>query len=89
MGRAFTVLARMKGLRGSWADVFAYGADRRMEVALIGWFEGVLDTVAQSDLPEDDALAVLAAPMDIRGYGPVKEEAAGKVRAEVAALLAP
>tara|TARA_R110002110_G_scaffold106423_6_gene266805 strand:- start:3806 stop:7204 length:3399 start_codon:yes stop_codon:yes gene_type:complete len=89
MGRAFTLLARMKGLRGSWADVFAYGADRRMEVALIGWFEGVLDTVAQSDLPEDDALAVLAAPMDIRGYGPVKEEAAGKVRAEVAALLAP
>ena len=39
-------------------------------------------------LPHDEALAVLSAPMEIRGYGPVKEAAAEKVQAEVAAHLA-
>ena len=29
---------------------------------------------------------ILAAPMDIRGYGPVREEAARTVKAEVEAL---
>ncbi|MFD2739112.1 indolepyruvate ferredoxin oxidoreductase family protein [Sulfitobacter aestuarii] len=88
MGRAFGLLARMKGLRGSWADPFSYGADRRLEVALIGWFEQVMDRVAQGDLERDTALRLLSAPMEIRGYGPVKEEAAERVQAEVATLLA-
>jgi indolepyruvate ferredoxin oxidoreductase len=87
MGRAFGVLARMKGLRGTWADVFAYGADRRLEVALIGWFEEVMQAVAAGGLTEEQARTVLAAPMEIRGYGPVKEKAAEKVQAEVAAVL--
>lgn len=88
MGSAFRLLARMKGLRGSWADVFSYGADRRMEVALIGWYEDLMDQVARSNLTQVDKLALLAAPMDIRGYGPVKEKAADKVRAEVETRLA-
>jgi indolepyruvate ferredoxin oxidoreductase len=88
MGGAFGVLARMKGLRGTWADVFSYGADRRLEVALIGWFEDVLARVAEGDLDAETREKVLALPMEIRGYGPVKEKAAEKVQAEVAALLA-
>ena len=32
---------------------------------------------------------ILAAPMDIRGYGPVKAEAIAKVRATVEALARP
>ncbi|MFG6568917.1 indolepyruvate ferredoxin oxidoreductase family protein [Sulfitobacter sp. 1A13679] len=85
MGRAFDLLAAMKPLRGTWADPFSYGADRKLEVALIGWYEEVM---AQAPaLPHDAALAVLSAPMEIRGYGPVKEAAAEKVQAEVAARL--
>ena len=87
MGRAFGMLARMKRLRGTWADVFAFGADRKMEVALIGWFEDVLNVVATSQLADAEKLAVLSAPMEIRGYGPVKEKAVQKVRAEVGKRL--
>jgi indolepyruvate ferredoxin oxidoreductase len=88
MATAFRVLSRMKGLRGTWADVFAYSAERKMEVGLIDWFEDVLDRIGEGNLSQADALAVLRAPMDIRGYGPVKEKAIEKVEQDVAALLA-
>lgn len=87
MGRAFGALARMKRLRGTWADVFGYTAERRMEVGLIGWFEDVLALVSEADLSEAEKVKVLAAPMDIRGYGPVKEAAATKVKGEVEGRL--
>ncbi|MEX3314790.1 indolepyruvate ferredoxin oxidoreductase family protein [Sulfitobacter sp. PS-8MA] len=86
ISRAFDLLAAMKPLRGTWADPFSYGADRKLEMALIDWYEDVLQ--AAPALPHDAALAVLSAPMEIRGYGPVKEAAAEKVQAEVAARLA-
>ncbi|UWR31120.1 indolepyruvate ferredoxin oxidoreductase family protein [Sulfitobacter sp. W002] len=85
MGRAFDLLAAMKPLRGTWADPFSYGADRKLEVGLIDWYEAVMAKAPA--LPPDEALAVLSAPMEIRGYGPVKEAAAEKVQAEVAARL--
>jgi len=84
MGSAFKVLAKMKGLRGTWADPFSYGADRKLEVGLIGWFEGVLNQVATKEMDDDKKRAILTAPMEIRGYGPVKEAAAKKVKFEVA-----
>jgi indolepyruvate ferredoxin oxidoreductase len=88
MGKVFGILAQMKGLRGTWADVFAYSADRKMEVALIEWFENAMEAIATSPLSEARKLAVLTAPMEIRGYGPVKEKAAEQVKADVAKLLA-
>jgi indolepyruvate ferredoxin oxidoreductase len=87
MGNAFALLARMKGLRCTWADVFRYGADRKLEIALIGWFEEVMEQVKTAALDEEAALAVLTAPMEIRGYGPVKEKAAAQAKEKVAALL--
>lgn len=87
MGKTFGLLARMKGLRGTWADVFRYGADRKLEVALIGWFEEVMAQVGNAALNEEAALAVLTAPMEIRGYGPVKEKAAAQAKEKVATLL--
>ncbi len=88
MGAAFKVLAKMKPLRGTWADIFGYGEDRKLEVALIAWFEGVLDQVAQTDMDDVTKSKLLVAPMEIRGYGPVKEAAAHRIQGEVAALLA-
>ena len=89
IGHVFGLLARMKPLRGTWADPFAYGADRKLEVALIGWYEDVLDKVRSDITPDNRAamLAILSAPMDVRGYGPVKEKAARKVQETVRQTL--
>lgn len=90
MDTAFALLARLKPLRGTWADPFAYGADRKLETSLIGWYEDLLRRVPARVTPDtlDSMRAVLEAPMDIRGYGPVKEKAAEEVRARVDTLLA-
>ncbi|MDR9483759.1 MAG: indolepyruvate ferredoxin oxidoreductase family protein [Sediminimonas sp.] len=81
MRPALSVLARMKGLRGSVVDPFAYSADRKLDKQLLVWFEGVLAHVEQTfDANDPDpAMALLEAPMEIRGYGPVRHEAAEKV----------
>lgn len=86
----FGVLARLKRLRGSAFDPFGYMAERRMERALIGWYEGVVEACLARLTPENgDAIAeICAGPMQIRGYGPVKEEAAARVRAQMEERLA-
>ncbi|MCO5155311.1 MAG: indolepyruvate ferredoxin oxidoreductase family protein [Aquamicrobium sp.] len=83
------LLARMKRLRGTPFDPFGRTAERRMERALIGWYEAAVErALARLDAETHGGLCrVLARPLDIRGYGPVKEEAARRVRAEVEAEL--
>jgi indolepyruvate ferredoxin oxidoreductase len=84
------LLARLKGLRGTPFDVFGYSAERRTERDLIVWYEGQIDALLgwldTRRLP--DIVAIAAAPMEIRGYGPVKDAAISKVKAEVARLSA-
>jgi indolepyruvate ferredoxin oxidoreductase len=87
---AFRMLARLKILRGTPLDPFGYAPERRMERKLIGWYESLLTEL----LPLLHAgtvgpLAEIAAlPMEIRGYGPVKEAAVEKVQAKVSDLRA-
>jgi indolepyruvate ferredoxin oxidoreductase len=73
----FGLLARLKGLRGTWADPFGYSQDRKTERALIALFEADLSLVeslgAGAQGPE--VAELLALPQAIRGYGPVKEAA--------------
>jgi indolepyruvate ferredoxin oxidoreductase len=78
-------LARLKGLRGTPLDVFGYTEERRTERALIGWYEEQIEKILASLAPEriGELMAIAKAPMDIRGYGPVKDAAIHKVRAEV------
>jgi indolepyruvate ferredoxin oxidoreductase len=79
------MLARLKGLRGTPFDPFGYTAERRTERELISWYEGLIERMlGQLDavhLP--DLVAIAKAPMDIRGYGPVKDTAIAKVKPEV------
>jgi len=77
------LLARFKGLRGTAFDPFGYTAERKMERALIGWYEGLVEELlARLTTRGPDALATIAAlPMDIRGYGPVKDAAVERVKA--------
>jgi indolepyruvate ferredoxin oxidoreductase len=84
----FAVLARARGLRGTWADPFRHHPDRRAEAADLAWYLGLLDRAAReagADLPR--WRAVLAQGDEIRGYGPVRRAAAVRARAEVARLL--
>ncbi|MCV0397444.1 MAG: indolepyruvate ferredoxin oxidoreductase family protein [Rhizobiaceae bacterium] len=85
----FKALARMKRLRGTGFDPFGLTAERRMERDLIVWFEDLIDRAARelSGPDLDRWTRILSAPQQIRGYGPVKEEAARRVRAEVTELL--
>jgi indolepyruvate ferredoxin oxidoreductase len=84
------MLARLKGLRATPFDPFGYTRERRAERELIAWYEGLigrmLGKLGTARLP--DLVAIARAPMEIRGYGPVKDAAIAKVKAEVERLLA-
>ena len=57
---------------------------------LIGWYEGLI-TLMLDELPRrgpSPLLPIAVAPMDIRGYGPVKDKAVTEVRARVDAMVA-
>jgi indolepyruvate ferredoxin oxidoreductase len=90
MMRAFGVLAKFKGLRGTAFDVFGYTAERRVERALIGEYRATVAALLPK-LTEDNlaqAVAVASIPEDIRGYGHVKERHLKAAKAKEAALLA-
>lgn len=84
-----SILARLKGLRGTALDPFGYTAERRAERALVAWYDGLVEVMlGRLDTMSLPALVALAKmPMDIRGYGPVKDAAIRKVKAEVEDLL--
>ncbi|MGX7708904.1 indolepyruvate ferredoxin oxidoreductase family protein [Methylobacterium sp. Gmos1] len=90
MMKAFGILARMKGLRGTALDPFGYTRERREERRLGRDFEALMAEIARDLTPVNHAAAVGLAglPQRIRGYGPVKAKNLAAVQAEEAALLA-
>ncbi|SCY60177.1 indolepyruvate ferredoxin oxidoreductase family protein [Paracoccus tibetensis] len=90
MLRAFRVLAKLKGLRGTPLDPFGYTAERRMERQMIRDFEAdmaeILPNVTDATMPVAIELAEL--PLSVRGYGPVKHKAAEQAALRRAELLA-
>ena len=86
---AFGLLRRLRFLRGTPFDPFGYGSDRRMERRLIVEYERDIDRViAGFDAGTREAAVELAAlPLEIRGFGPVKEAAAARAAARREALL--
>ena len=88
----FRLLARLKVLRGTWADPFGHTADRKLERQLITLYENDLALAVRTLTAENLPLIreLLTLPWEIRGYGPVKEAAFEKQmarRAEVRARL--
>ena len=79
------LLAGMRGLRGTPLDVFRFSHDRRTERALIAEFENLVDETLASlnDVNKGQVRDAVAAYMDIRGYGPVKDEAVDDVRERI------
>ena len=86
---AFRLLARFKWLRGTRLDPFGWQADRKLERDLITWFEDILERLARVHLTDEQVEIILSGPMDIRGYGPVKEASAATVKSAIRKLLSP
>ncbi|MBR0712631.1 indolepyruvate ferredoxin oxidoreductase family protein [Bradyrhizobium liaoningense] len=84
------MLARLKVLRGTAFDPFGYTTERRTERELIAWYEGLIAEVLRRLDPAalSELVALAKAPMEIRGYGPVKDAAIAKVKADVETRLA-
>ncbi|MEH6433776.1 indolepyruvate ferredoxin oxidoreductase family protein [Massilia sp. DD77] len=89
MMRAFGVLAKFKGLRGTPLDVFGYTAERRTERALIGEYRATVEALLPKLTPENlpQAVAIASIPEDIRGYGHVKERHLKAAKQKEAALV--
>ena len=75
MMRAFGLLARLRVLRGTRLDPFAYLAERRMERRLITDYESLLERLLPILDGANSALIseIAALPLAIRGFGHVKE----------------
>jgi indolepyruvate ferredoxin oxidoreductase len=89
MMRAFGLLAKLKGLRGTPLDIFGRTAERRMERALIGEYEKTVNALLQGLTRENHAVAVQVAslPETIRGYGHIKAKSVDAARKQQAELL--
>ncbi|APG47131.1 indolepyruvate ferredoxin oxidoreductase family protein [Phaeobacter porticola] len=90
--RGLRLLAKFKGLRGTPLDVFGYTAERKMERALIAQYEADMKEWLPKASPEIMAplIALAELPLEIRGFGPVKqanEAKAAKRREELLAAL--
>lgn len=83
-------LAKLKGLRGTPFDPFGYTAERRMERALIAQYEADMAKVLRDGFIGNLAVELARLPLDISGFGPVKDanvRKAAKRREEILAEM--
>ncbi|SLN73639.1 indolepyruvate ferredoxin oxidoreductase family protein [Oceanibacterium hippocampi] len=90
MMRAFRLLARLRGLRGTFLDPFGRTDERRAERRAIRDYEALVgELVGGLDAGNHGAAVALASlPLEIRGFGHVKEAAIAKAAEKEAALRA-
>lgn len=75
MYTAFKLLAKLKVLRGSALDVFAYSEERKQERLLISRYESTIEQLL-TGLNENNigfAEQIARLPDDIKGYGHIKQ----------------
>ena len=92
MRRPLWIMARMKRLRGTPLDLFGRTEERKMERALIAQYETDMATLFKTYSAQVKAPSVALAelPLQIRGFGPVKqanEAKAAKRREELLAAI--
>ncbi len=87
--KAFGVLAKLRGLRGTPLDVFGYTAERKMERQLIADYErtvgGLLEKLDGGNV--DLAAEIASIPEHIRGFGHVKHAHLHAAKTREAELL--
>ncbi|HHK75007.1 MAG TPA: indolepyruvate ferredoxin oxidoreductase family protein, partial [Rhizobiales bacterium] len=74
------LLARLKILRGSLLDPFRYQPERKLERALIREYEQDMVSILEHLTPQNIQIAaeIAGLPASIRGFGPLKIQAAAK-----------
>jgi indolepyruvate ferredoxin oxidoreductase len=87
---AFRLLAKLKGLRGTVFDIFGRTEERRAERQAIADYRALLDEIATNLTAASHATAVelAAVPLEVRGFGHVKEANRQRAAAKTASLLA-
>jgi indolepyruvate ferredoxin oxidoreductase len=90
MLRVFQLLARLRRLRGTRFDIFGRSDERRTERRLIDEYEAVIDEIVRHLTPINHATAVELArvPLEIRGFGHIKEANLARAKAKEARLIA-
>lgn len=85
----FKMLAKLKFIRGSRFDVFGYTSERKMERKLIEeyrhWINELLPEMTVENY--ETAVAIAKLPLDMRGFGHVKEANVNKARQDQKVLL--
>jgi len=87
--KAFGLLAKLRGLRGTALDIFGRTEERRGERALIDEYQRTIDALL-ARLDRDNlaiAVKIASVPEEIRGYGHVKERHLAGAKARRAELL--
>ncbi len=86
----FRLLAKGKRLRGTAWDPFGYTHERRLERQTIADYEALLDEIAARLSPANHhtAVALASLPLEIRGFGHVKERNYKLAKEREATLLA-
>jgi len=90
MFKVLRMLARLKGLRNTWLDLFRFDHDRVVERRLLAEYETLLDELLGSLTVENHAVAVALArlPEKIRGFGHIKARHIAAADVERERLLA-
>jgi indolepyruvate ferredoxin oxidoreductase len=85
----FRILAKLRGLRGTPLDIFGRSEERRTERRLIGEYEAVLEEIISrlSAANHPTAVELAALPLEIRGFGHVKQANLNRAKTKEAALL--
>ncbi|MBO0739207.1 MAG: indolepyruvate ferredoxin oxidoreductase family protein, partial [Alphaproteobacteria bacterium] len=86
----FRVLAKLRRVRGTPLDIFGRTEERRTERRLIAEYEMRIEELLAHLKPANHAVAVelAALPLEVRGFGHIKQANLARVKAKEAALLA-
>jgi indolepyruvate ferredoxin oxidoreductase len=83
------LLARLKFVRGSFADPFALAQTRKAERAAIDWYTALIDRCRKGLRPETAMLVgdLLSLPDGVRGYEHVKLATLAATKQKAAELI--
>ena len=82
---AFRVLSAFRWIRGRWCDPFRFTKERELNQQIQITFQKTLDLFGSFQVTQNNIAVVLrlvAWPMQVRGYGPVREGAFGRAMQE-------
>jgi indolepyruvate ferredoxin oxidoreductase len=87
--RAFGVMARLRGLRGTLLDPFRNSEERQLDRALLAQYEADVRMLVAGLTPAnyDSAVSIASLPSKIRGYGHVRKASADTAAVERERLL--